>query len=312
MESFALNSTGKERRIESLHFFQNPKMWTILLISGIIAALTYLYLSLKLKYNFWKNRHVEGPEPHLLFGNTKDLLLLKTSMGKFLQNMYDNSNEKMVGLFFRSKPILLLRDPELVKDVLIKDFHNFASRGSSFHEKVEPLSQHLFNLEPQRWRPLRQKMTPVFTSGKLREMFYILQDCCSQFGDYLEKATETENEAEVRELALKFTTDVIGSCAFGLDMKALSDEESEFRKMGRHIFAFDFWTIVKFRIRNTFPWLYKTLWWIFYDYEMNDFFISNVKGTMDYRDKENVVRHDFVDVLREIRAHPETIKEIGV
>lgn len=37
----------------------------------------------------------------------------------------------------------------------------------------------------------------------------------------------------VNEAAARFTTDVIGRCAFGLDCNALSDEDSEYRRAGR-------------------------------------------------------------------------------
>lgn len=125
----------------------SSEMRSILVITDILIALTHLYLKLKSTYKFWKIRGINGPEPRLLFGNLWDVALLQSSIGTAVKKMYDDfPDEKVVGLFVGTKPLLLIKDAELIKDVLIKDFHNFASRGMTVFEKVEPLSVHLFKV----------------------------------------------------------------------------------------------------------------------------------------------------------------------
>lgn len=48
-----------------------------------------------------------------------------------------------------------------------------------------------------------------------------------------------EEMIEVRELTAKFTTDVIGSTAYGLDVNSFKDPNAEFRKYGKMIFQYD-------------------------------------------------------------------------
>jgi hypothetical protein len=44
-------------------------------------------------------------------------------------------------------------------------------------------------LKGQIWRHLRTNMTPVFTSRKMKMMFYLVDTCGKQLADCLEKTT---------------------------------------------------------------------------------------------------------------------------
>ena len=60
-------------------------------------------------------------------------------------------------------------------------------------------------------------------------------ECAKRIESYLDILIAKGEPIEVRELAAKYTTDVIGSCAFGIEMNSFSDKESEFRQMGKEI-----------------------------------------------------------------------------
>ena len=217
----------------------------------------------------------------------------------------------MVGCFIQKSPLLILKDPDLIKDVLIKDFTNFAERGGSNVEKVDPLSTNLFSLEAERWRPLRTRLSPVFTSGKLKDMFYLITECGENFEKYIEKIIDKSNEVEVRELSAKFTTDSIGMCAFGLNMNSLEDEDSEFRKIGKKVFEVNFMNKLRQTIREFSPLMYRLVAPYLFDNDVYKFLVKLMKDTIDYRTENNINRHDFVDLLMEIRKNPEKIKTIG-
>ncbi|XP_051165488.1 uncharacterized protein LOC127284206 [Leptopilina boulardi] len=278
------------------------------IIAGIFLLLYFYSTS---THDFWKNKNVKGPKPTPLLGNFTDLMLNRISMGDYTKKLYEQfNNELMIGMFARKTPILLLKDPNLIKDVLIKDFNKFADRGINISEKVDVLSPHLFALEPERWRPLRKKLSPVFTSGKLKEMFHLLIETSEHLEEYLNNIVIENEPIECRKLTAKFTTDVIGSCAFGIDINALSNEESEFLRMGRKIFDLNFWRTLKIRIRDITPWLYELLGPILAEKEMNNFFVNLVRDTMKYRKENNIVRHDFIDLLREVKENPDKLSDI--
>jgi len=112
-------------------------------------------------------------------------------------------------------------------------------------------------------------------------------------------------------LTARYTTDVIGTCAFGIEMNALSDEDSEFRKMGRNIFAPTWYNFLRFRMGQFFPWLFIALSYILPYTKDTKFFMRLITETIDYREKNNIVRYDFVDALRELKKHPDKIANIS-
>lgn len=282
------------------------------ILIGFASFILIAYYYFTSTFDFWKSKNVKGPTPSPVYGNFKDVMTRKISLGDLLTKYYNQfPNEPLLGIFARRTPLLIAQDPEVIKNILIKDFTNFVNRGIPIYEKIEPLSSHLFMLEAERWRPLRHNLSPVFTSGKLKEMFYLLQECADHFSQYLEKHTAANSEIECRELTAKFTTDVIGVCAFGLKMNALENEDSEFRKMGREIFTVTKWKALRMIIRDATPWLFKLLGPLMYEKKINDFFIGTITETMDYRKEHNIKRNDFVDLLVEIRENPKKLGDIG-
>ncbi|KZC12359.1 putative cytochrome P450 6a14 [Dufourea novaeangliae] len=214
------------------------------------------------------------------------------------------------GIFAGNTPILVINDLDMIKDVLIRDFSLFADRGLPMFPKVEPLSEHLFNLEPERWRPLRARLSPVFTSGKLKEMLPLVVECGQHLEKYLDKVVSKGEPIECREIAAKFTTDVIGSCAFGIDMNALSDEDSEFRVMGRMMFAPSAKQLINGICRQFFPSLYNVLGHLLQLNYITDFFMNVVVDTMNYRENNNIIRPDFINMLMELKKNPHNLENV--
>lgn len=277
---------------------------------AVLCLAGYYYLTWNVDY--WKRKRVRGPRPYLFYGNFKGFMLKKMSIGEELKKIYDNfPDESMIGIFERNTPALMLRDPNLIKDVLTKDFNAFSDRGQIICERVEPLSQHLFNLEPARWRPLRSKLAPIFTSGKLKEMFCLMLECADHFEKFVEKSLQNGEVMEIREIAAKFSTHITGACAFGLKMNSLSKEESEFCRIGRTIFEISWWTEIKARIREIMPWFFSLLKPIFYEYERNGFFLNRMEKIVKLRKETCERRNDFVDLLMDIQASSRNHSDIN-
>lgn len=285
------------------------EMVLLIVLTVVIVVSCYRLTS---QYDFWSSRGVPGPKPSFLFGNFKHVTLAKISLGDFLTEGYKTyENEAMWGVYSFQTPILVVKDPEFIKDVLIKDFTVFSHRGFKVSEKVEPLSQHLFNLETERWRPLRSKLSPIFTSGKLKNMFPLLIECADHLKSFLKLQVDKHSAIECRELTAKFTTDVISVCVFGFKTNSLSEKDSEFRKFGRQFFDTSGLKILRLKMREIMPRFYHLLKPLMYDKEFNDFFISTVTQTISYREKNNFRRNDFIDLLMDIKNDPSKVHDIG-
>jgi len=112
-------------------------------------------------------------------------------------------------------------------------------------------------------------------------------------------------------LTARYTTDVIGTCAFGIEMNALSDEDSEFRKMGRNIFAPTWPNLIRITIRRSMPWLFRIFTFLVPQTKNTNFFMRIVMENIAYREKNNIVRHDFIDTLNEMKKHPDKMPNIS-
>jgi hypothetical protein len=106
-------------------------------------------------------------------------VLLKTTIVEQLQRIYNEQSDKpYLGIFSFDKPSLLIRDVELVKNILVKDFQTFMDRTFSFDDKFDPvIGKNIGALKGQLRRHLRTNLTPVFTSRKMKMMFYLVDTC---------------------------------------------------------------------------------------------------------------------------------------
>lgn len=85
--------------------------------------------------------------------------------------------QPFIGVYALFRPTLIIRDANLIRTMLIKDFQHFMDRGVYCDEENDPLSGHLFAIEAEKWKYLRSKLTPAFSSGKMRAIFSTLLDC---------------------------------------------------------------------------------------------------------------------------------------
>ncbi|XP_001599214.2 probable cytochrome P450 6a13 [Nasonia vitripennis] len=283
----------------------------------VLIMLGYaLYAFLTSTFDYWLVRGVPYRKPTPLLGNFGDLLLFRKSQPEGISEMYNwFGNERFFGVFRVRSPILIVRDPELIKCVCVKDFHVFCNRGIPVNSTKDPLSGHLFNLEGKHWKSLRSKLTPAFSSGKLKNMFYLLVECSDDLTRLVERRLEMlENSSssssssfpdasivEVRELAANFTIDVIGSCAFGIQINALSDEDSEFRKAARRLSKPSYKATLWRMLRTSMPKLYKLLGVQVIDPSVTKFFMDVVSQMVKERENKALKRHDFMDLLIELK-----------
>ncbi|RVE51552.1 hypothetical protein evm_003822 [Chilo suppressalis] len=267
----------------------------------LIVAFILFYLYNTRDFNYWKERGVKHDEPMLLFGtNAKNYLLQKSYTEMLVETYWKYPKEKVVGIFRSSSPGLVIRDANFVKRILTTDFAYFHMRGLNQHPEVfEPLFRNIFFAEGDVWRLLRQRMTPAFTSGKLRAMFPLIGSRAERLQAYTAAAAAAGRTLDARDLMARYTTDFIGACGFGLDTDSLNDESSAFRKLGANIFNFRFRDILTLYLKDMFPEIFKNFKIMG---QVEDEIISLVKAIMKERNYQPAGRNDFIDLLLECKS----------
>lgn len=98
------------------------------LLIGLLLGSLYFYLSAT--FDFWQCRGVPFKKPTVLVGNFGSLLLFRKSQVEGIEEMYQwFKDERFFGAFRVRSPVLILRDPDLVKTIFVKDFACFTNRG---------------------------------------------------------------------------------------------------------------------------------------------------------------------------------------
>ncbi|XP_051017154.1 cytochrome P450 3A2-like [Acomys russatus] len=108
----------------------------------------------------------------------------------------------------------------------------------------------------EEWKRIRTLLTPTFSSGKLKEMFPIIQD----YGDMLVKNMSREAEkgkpVDMKDIFGAYSMDVITSTSFGVKVDSLNNPQDPFVKNTRKLLALDFFNPLFFSIA-LFPFLLK-------------------------------------------------------
>ena len=276
-------------------------LWIFVAIFAVL-----IYLINQHYFSYWSKRGVPHNDPTFILGDLGSVILGRKQFGEFFRNIYEkNKNHKIIGLYFSYRPAVLVNDPVLVQDLMIKNFTSFHDRSFTVDEEVDPLMANLFLLTGQRWRDLRVKLSPTFTSGKLKGMYPTMSGCAQVLQDYIGKEVKSGNDVfDIRDLLARFTTNVISSVAFGIDNDSINDRENIFRKMGTKIFTRSFKQVFLSLIFMFIPKLITSLKIKIkrIPQDIEDFFMSIVKQTIDHREKnKDLERKDFMQLLIQLK-----------
>lgn len=114
--------------------------WILDLWVFIASLVGGLYLYYRHQFQFWEKRDVTHTEPVFLFGDMKGAIS-SLNMGVVFKNIYDKfKGEAFFGAWMYFRPTIVIRDPELVKHVFVKDFMSFHDRGIYVNENDDPLA----------------------------------------------------------------------------------------------------------------------------------------------------------------------------
>lgn len=94
-------------------------------------------------------------------------------------------------------------------------------------------------------------MSPTFTSGKMKSMFPIIETISATMQKVMDPLAAQGAVIEIKDLAGRYTTDVIASCAYGIETNSLENPDSIFRIMGKKLFEPSWYT----QLRNTLAFL---------------------------------------------------------
>ncbi|GLG99019.1 Cytochrome P450 6j1 [Gryllus bimaculatus] len=267
-----------------------------LALLGVALAAAYMYMSRK--HDHWRRKGVKYLKPLPFVGNLKDIAFVRRNIGVMSHDIYhQHKKEPYVGIFAFDGPMLHVHDLALVRSVLVKDFQFFCDRNFHVSAKADLLgSRSLFALKGDRWKQSRSAITPSFTSGKMKHMYEIVEGRAKFLAETLHKEN-TGEPMSAYDLVARYTTDVIASCAFGIDSGTLRDPRAEFRRKLKMIFDLSPTEALRFLMAFVSPNAVHTFNIKVFKKEVEDYVIGAIRQAIRYREEKGVVRNDLLSAL---------------
>ncbi|XP_063916959.1 cytochrome P450 9e2-like isoform X2 [Zophobas morio] len=241
-----------------------------------------------------------------IFGDSWEIIFRKQAPPEVIQKMYNyNKDSRYVGVYQFTIPSLIIRDPELIKQVAVKDFDHFVDHRGFISAEADPLfGNNLLSLRGHKWREMRSTLSPSFTSSKMKYMFSLMSKSGEQFVQHFLKQNENVISVEMKDVLSRFANDIIGNTVFGFECDSLKEPNNEFFVMGKE--ASDFTSLRKIFVFIGYVVIPKLITFfkisLFSD-KMIKYFTRIIKENIESREKYAVVRPDMISLLLEARKN---------
>lgn len=133
----------------------------------MVIVLSYLRFVKDRKHIFqtWKKLRIAGPEPNVWTGNILQFYNHPLGFVSKMVQKYGNFS----GFYIGPIPVIIVKDREIIKDVLIRKFDNFVNRTKYPLLQMDPMKDSILALRQERWRSVRSVLSPFFTIAKLKK-----------------------------------------------------------------------------------------------------------------------------------------------
>jgi len=308
IDSFQSNLT-----LELSLLFLRTREMLLLLVLTIVCLLAYkIYKWLTLYKDYFERRGIQHLKPTFAIGNTGGMYFRKYRTTDFLQNLYKKfPNKKIFGMFDFRQPFFFLRDPEIIKQLTVKDFDHFQDRCMFIDDADDMIfGKSLPMLRGRNWRDMRATFSPAFTVSKMRQLIALILETSTSMVDYVTKRVESCGDIEMWDLFSRLTIDAIASFGFGCEVNSFEDENNDFH---RHSVKITNLGSLKFGLKimatRFFPGLMKMLDINLTDSSSVRFFRKMVMNNVSTREKEGIFRSDMINTLINIKKGYASNKE---
>ncbi|KAK3908720.1 Cytochrome P450 9e2 [Frankliniella fusca] len=252
-------------------------------------------------FSHWRKLGVKHIPPEFFFGNIRKRVLFRVSFHELQKELYFSfAGERVAGIYEGRRPVLMVRDPELIRLVMVRDFDHFVDRPVLRFRQRPSVSNMLISLQGAQWKSVRAILTPTFTSGKIKSMSLLVMDVGKQMVSFLNNLIDKPDgcEMEMKDFFGRFTLDVIASCAFGVQCDSLQSPDAEFAAYAGKFNDIPLHErMIIFTVLLFCPQLARFLPLSFMNKGVLNFLESVVRDTKERRIKEGIRRNDFLQLM---------------
>ncbi|XP_026740682.1 cytochrome P450 6B2-like [Trichoplusia ni] len=277
---------------------------TLLPITLFLIAYS-VYLFTRRKFSYWEKKNIPHLPPTTIFGNYSNFMLLKQNMGDNTLELCETfPDAPLIGAYYGTEPSLIVQDPELIKLVTTKDFYYFSGREISNYVHKEMFTRNLFFNYGDKWKALRQNLSPIFSSSKMKNMFPLINKCSFVFEDMLDREIGNSSVLDVRTILARYTMDCICSCAFGVETQTMEKPENNvFKRMGDLTMFSTVLPALKNIARSMWPSIFYGLGFRTISTDVDDFFNKLLTDIFENRNYQPTSRNDFIDYMLNLQKN---------
>ncbi|NXQ91251.1 CP3AO protein, partial [Nyctibius grandis] len=196
--------------------------------SFVTWLLLIVFLSLLVLYGIWpfqafKKLGIPGPRPLPFFGT---FLEYRHGVLNFDQMCFEKYG-KIWGIFDGRQPVLAVLDPILIKNILVKECYTIFTNRRNFGLSGI-LKSAITVAEDEEWKRIRTVLSPAFTSGKLKEMFPIVNHYGEKLVKNIEKKVANDEFVTMKDIFGAYSMDVVASTSFSVNIDSMSNPNDPF------------------------------------------------------------------------------------
>ncbi|VEN43854.1 unnamed protein product [Callosobruchus maculatus] len=288
-------------RIATFMLLTTSLLLDIAIFLTILLFLVYKYYTRN--NDFFKKRGVKHIPPTPFLGNFGEILLLKKHPAVWLKDLYDKFGDvPYFGVYIFDVPYLVIKSPEIVKHVMVKDFHHFMDRSMALarHDDIQP--NMMFFQKGEEWKVTRSKMTPAFTSGKLKAMCPMLAANGSRLVTYIKNHY---GKMDLEEMSSKYVVDGIFRVFFGMEAHCMDGTNKELTQLLLQLqqpSLKDTISIFCYLYQHHFVDWFKLS---FGDDVMKNYCVGAFKEAMKARENSSIRVNDLIDIINDLKKSKE-------
>ncbi|XP_023242811.1 cytochrome P450 3A8-like [Centruroides sculpturatus] len=138
---------------------------TYWIIGFFIALISVTYIYLSIVYSYWKRRGIPSPKTTWLLGSYGTRW--KEPQG-YIELEWYKKYGRIFGIYEGLNPILMVSEPELIKNILIRDFNKIPNQKRwKFGDRI--IDNMVITMEDEEWRRVKSTLTPIFSIAKIKK-----------------------------------------------------------------------------------------------------------------------------------------------
>ncbi|XP_076741697.1 thromboxane-A synthase-like [Maylandia zebra] len=249
---------------------------------------------------------IKHPKPVPFFGN---LFMFQQGFFKPLNDLIKTYG-KVCGYYLGRRPVVVVADPDMLRQVLVKDFSSFPNRRRFMFAK-KPISDCLLQLKNERWKRVRSVLTPSFSAAKMKEMVLLIKTATDALMKNLNVHAESGEAFDIHRYFGYFTMDVIASVAFATQVDSQNNPDDPFVQHAQIAFTNNFFRPILL-LFFAFPSIMAPLSRFIPNKrrdKMSHFFINSIHKIIKQREEQppEQRRRDFLQLILDARATEECV-----